>query len=164
MTLMNPHYERLMRLIAEARKQQGLERQVDLIRASGLSKSTIRRLDRGEELGENALRAITKALGWTGDSAEAVLNGGEPTPAGDPESSTAQLERRYRHTGTVTEGGRVVKIVDDMLFRVYMAGGVEATFEDFDRTRRRVFKVLEEEGIRIADRHTEAPSGTGNGA
>lgn len=160
MTLVNPHYERLMRLIAEARKREGLERQIDMVRASGLSKSTISRLEQGQELGEASLRAIAKTIGWTGDSAEDVLAGGEPTiaVAAEPQSQ-AELERRYQR-GQATDAGRPIDVVEDALYKVFMAASPGTPLAEFDRVRRQVFGVLAEAGIDVAERHDETSSGT----
>lgn len=89
MVPMDPHYERLLKLVSEARKHRGLDKQADLIKASGLSRSTARRFERGESVDETSLRKISRAVGWTPDSAQDVLEGGEPTPAPAAPDSTA---------------------------------------------------------------------------
>lgn len=85
---MDPNYERLLRLVAEAREPLGLTKQAKFIDATGLGKTTIHRFERGEPLSDATLRTISLTVGWTRDSAKAVLNGGEPTiamgaPTGD---------------------------------------------------------------------------------
>lgn len=133
MSAMDPHYERLRKLVAEARRRQGLERQIDLMKASGLSKSTVRRFELGEEVGEKALRDISKAVGWTADSAEAILNGGNPTvvvavggypPAQDPyqplserlpvsvldELSSGEIYAADIHDLTIGGGMRIITV------------------------------------------------------
>lgn len=78
---MDSHHERLLKLVAERRKDLGLDRQADLIEASGLSRSTIARFLRGESIDETSLRKLSRAIKWTPDSAQDVLEGREPTLA-----------------------------------------------------------------------------------
>jgi hypothetical protein len=153
-----PH-ERLMRLIAEERKRQRLERPVDMMRASGLSKSTVHRLDTGQPLGESALRAISKALGWTADSAEEVLAGGDPTIADPPEES---LEARY-HREPLVEGA-LVGLVEDMIYEAFIAAAPDTPLSKIDEARRAAFEVLRRNGIEVAKKHPEASQGTDTSA
>ena len=157
MVHMDAHHERLLKLVSEARKHLGLDKQADLIKTSGLSRSTVRRFEQGESIDESSLRKISRALGWTPDSAQDVLNGGEPTPA---ESGQDALEARYQNRESVMDAGRSVATVEDALYNFFMAGAPDTTLADFDRVRRRVFEVLQEEGITVAKRHDETSSGT----
>ena len=157
MVHMDAHHERLLKLVSETRKHLGLDKQADLIKASGLSRSTVRRFEQGESIDESSLRKISRALGWAPDSAQDVLNGGEPTLA---EPSQDGLEARYQNRESVTDAGRSVSTVEDALYNFFMAGAPDTTLADFDRVRRRVFEVLQEEGITIAKRHDETSSGT----
>lgn len=143
--------------------------QEELGALAGVHAGTIKNYEAGKRSYDKIPKAvlqIEKALGWAPGSVLAVLNGGSPTLTAErpPSSDSADLERRYRNGETSVEGGRVVRIVEDALFKVYMAGGIEATFEDFERTRRRLFEVLEEEGIPVAERHSEPSSGTDDSA
>jgi hypothetical protein len=158
---MEPSYERLMRLIAEARKRQGLERPIDLIRASGLSKSTVHRLDTGQVLGESALRAVSKAVGWTPDSAATVLAGGEPTEADPADASVENLENRYRREPLPE--GEMVAIYKDMVYEALIAADPNASLKQLDAARKAAFKVLHRNGIAVALRHTEESQGTETG-
>lgn len=162
MVAMDAHHERLLKLVSEARKQLGLDKQADLIKASGLSRSTVRRFEQGESIDESSLRKISRAIHWTPDSAQDVLNGGDPTPAkptaADP--SKAALEARYQNRESVIDAGHAVATVEDALYRFFMAGAPDTTLADFDRVRRRVFDVFQEEGISIAKRHDETSAGT----
>lgn len=155
---MEPAYERLMRLITEARKRQRLERQVDLMRASGLSKSTVHRLDTGQELGESALRAVSRAVGWTADSAATVLAGGEPVEADPAEVSESDLATRYRRE-SVSEG-KLVGLVEDMIYEAFIAAAPDTPLREIDKAKRAAFEVLRRNGIEVAKKHPEASTGT----
>lgn len=78
---MDPRVERLLQLVHEARRERGLVKQLDFVERTGLGRTTIQRLQRGERLSETAYRSIDWALGWVAGSCIAVLNGGEPTVA-----------------------------------------------------------------------------------
>lgn len=80
MSRMDPGHERLLKLVREARRQQGLEKQKDFVDATGLGRTTIHRFESGERLSDTAYRSIDLALHWSIGSSVAVLGGGEPTP------------------------------------------------------------------------------------
>lgn len=80
MGAMDSNRERLRQLVADAREGKGLGRQIDFVKATGLSKSTIHRFETDGEAGAGSLRAISWAVGWTPDSADLVLAGGDPKP------------------------------------------------------------------------------------
>lgn len=157
MVHMDAHHEQLLKLVSEARKRLGLDKQADLIKASGLSRSTVRRFEQGDSIDESSLRKISRALGWTPDSAQDVLNGGQPTAAGPGQET---LEARYQHRESVVDAGHTVATVEDALYSFFIAGQPDMTLADFDRVRRRVFGVLEEEGISVAKRHDGTSTGT----
>lgn len=155
-------YERLTRLISEARKRQRLERPVDLMRVSGVSKSTIHRLDTGQELGETALRRISRAIGWTADSAANILAGGDPEEADPSEVPESDLEARYRRQ-PVTDG-QLAQAFDDALYQALIIAAPDTPLSQIDRARKVAFKVLRENGIEVARRHREDESGTDEGS
>lgn len=101
MVPMDPHRERLLKLVGERRKELGLDRQADLIKASGLSRSTWHRFLRGEPVDETSLRKLSRGLKWDPDSAQTILAGGEPTPA----PAAAEIYERE----PVTDGERAAK-------------------------------------------------------
>lgn len=73
-------FERLAAAIVEARKAKGWS-QDDLIRESGLGRSTIQRLERGRQQvppNKATIQSLERALGWLPGSVEAVLRGGMP--------------------------------------------------------------------------------------
>lgn len=73
-------FERLAAAIVEARKAKGWG-QDDLIRESGLGRSTVQRLERGRQQAvptKATIRSLERALGWLSGSIEAVLAGGVP--------------------------------------------------------------------------------------
>jgi transcriptional regulator with XRE-family HTH domain len=57
--------------------------QADLVRASGVSDTTVRPVMKGTEgnYRPESLRRISRALGWTAESIEEILTGGEATLA-----------------------------------------------------------------------------------
>lgn len=83
MVCMDSHRARLLELVAAAREARGLDQQADLYKAAKVSRSTAHRFESGEVVGETTLRKISQAVGWTADSAQNVLAGGEPTLAPD---------------------------------------------------------------------------------
>lgn len=152
MVPMDSQHERLLELVAERRKALGLDRQADLIRASGISRSTMHRFLRGESIDETSLRKISRGLKWAPDSAQDVLAGAEPKIA-TPDST--DLEGRYQHEVVVNEG-QSVATVEDRFYKFFMASAPDTTLEEFDRIRRKVFQIFEEEGIPIARKHDES--------
>jgi transcriptional regulator with XRE-family HTH domain len=157
MSTMDANWQRLVDLVAEARKPQGLERPAALAKATGLSKSTIHRFENDGKAGAGALRAISWAVRWTPDSAANVLAGGEPTPATDatepPEETTVQLEKRYERRELVSDAGRHIGVVEDAIYELFITVRPDAPFGEYDKTRRRVLEALSDAGIDVAERN-----------
>lgn len=158
---MEPAYERLMQLVTEARKRRQLERPVDLIKASGMSKTTVHRLETGQPLGESSLRKLSRALGWTPDSASDVLAGGEPTEAEVTEKPESDLEVRYRRQPV--EPGLSTQVVEDMVYKVLVVAAPDTPLSKIDEARRAAFDVLRSNNIEVARRHPEESQGTATG-
>jgi len=156
MSPMETPYERLLRLIAEERKRQRLERQIDLARVSGLSKSTIYRLEKEQELSDSALRSISKAIGWTADSAQRVLAGGEPAEA---EPTEADLESRYRREPVID--GQLTQVFEDAIYEALIVAAPDTPLSQVDKARKAAFEVLRRAGVEIARRHRDDESGNG---
>lgn len=76
--------------VAEAMTARALS-QADLADASGVSAYTVRRVMHGEtgNYRPDRLRKISRALGWSADSIERILAGGEPEPMA---TATAEQE------------------------------------------------------------------------
>lgn len=74
----------LGRALRAGRKRAGLT-QVDVARAIGVSRTPIQAIERGEEFGRptGTMRSYARLVGWTDDSIEAVLEGGDPTYRSD---------------------------------------------------------------------------------
>jgi transcriptional regulator with XRE-family HTH domain len=73
-------FERLAAAIVEARKAKGWG-QDDLIRESGLGRSTIQRLEAARQKtvpNKATVQSLERALGWLPGSVEVVLGGGMP--------------------------------------------------------------------------------------
>lgn len=147
----NPR-ERLLALVAEAREARGLGRQADLVKATGLSRSTVHRFEQGEPVSETALRRISEAVGWKPDSAQDVLAGGEPIAG-------TGLEDRYRRQEAMTPG-LSVGVVEDMLYEAFIAGAPGAPLEDYDKAKRAAFEFLRRNGIEVKLKHPETSTGT----
>lgn len=78
--------------IKAAREKKGMERQLDLAIAAGVSESTIGKLEAGGGKYTEVpytLEAVCRALGWTGSSGVDILHGGKPTLAPEDESPTS---------------------------------------------------------------------------
>ncbi|RXS78866.1 XRE family transcriptional regulator [Streptomyces sp. TM32] len=92
---MGRDWKRLAEAIKDARQALRLT-QVDLASAAGVSESTIQNLEAGESRSRipTSLPRVERALNWREGSAQAVLEGGEPTPSHDDDTDRA---------GTVTE-------------------------------------------------------------
>lgn len=85
-------YERLARAIVAAREAKGMS-QDDLIRESGLGRSTIQRLERGEgraKPGRQTRQVLERVLSWGEGSVLLILAGGDPTPGPDVERYTRE--------------------------------------------------------------------------
>lgn len=150
---MDSRRERLVRLVAEAREARGLRQQEDLIKAAGISRSTAHRFEQGESVGESTLRKISQAVGWTPDSAQDVLAGGEPAYA-----SEADLKARYRRQPI--EPGELSQLVEDMVYEAFIAAAPDTPLSKIDEARRAAFDVLRRNGIEVKLKHPRASSGT----
>lgn len=164
MSTMDATWQRLVDLVVEARKAQGLDRPIDLAKATGLSKSTIHRFENEGKAGAGALRAISWAVGWTPDSAANVLTGGNPSPRTEatelPAGDVTPLEHRYQRRETVSDAGHLIGVVEDAIYQLYVTGAPGAPFEEYDKTRRRVLEALRDAGIDVAARHDGTSSGS----
>ncbi|MGW1465590.1 helix-turn-helix transcriptional regulator [Streptomyces sp. NPDC002308] len=65
--------------------------QSDVMRALDVSRATVQNVERGKAFTRltSTHRAYARLVGWSGDSVEQVLAGGEPTPAVDTEPSVS---------------------------------------------------------------------------
>jgi len=145
--------ERLVQLVAEAREERGLGTQDDLVKATGLSRSTVHRFEHAEPVGETSVRKISVAVGWTPESGQAVLAGGMPTYADE-----STLTARYRRQPV--EPGLSTQIVEDMVYKALIAAAPDTPLIKIDEARRAAFEVLRSNGIEVARRHPEASQGT----
>ncbi|MCX5112170.1 helix-turn-helix domain-containing protein [Streptomyces sp. NBC_00378] len=66
--------------------------QDDVQRALDVSRATVQNIERGKAFGRvtPTHRAYARLVGWTDDSVEQVLAGGEPTRTADSESATSE--------------------------------------------------------------------------
>jgi len=163
MMLMDAHHERLLKLVTEARKGLGLDKQADLIKASGLSRSTVRRFERGESIDETSLRKISRAIGWTPDSALDVLAGGEPTPAANAADAEADAETERAWQREPTAPGDLSQLIRNVVFEAAIGLAPGASAAQIRAVEERARKLAREAGYTVArerqDAHTEEEPG-----
>ncbi|CAG6392728.1 helix-turn-helix domain-containing protein [Streptomyces cocklensis] len=87
---METPWARVGTALRAARKAQELT-QAELAARADVSAGTIRAIERGQEFQKvtPTLRAVEAAIGWAEGSVQAILDGGEPTPAPAPETTQA---------------------------------------------------------------------------
>jgi transcriptional regulator with XRE-family HTH domain len=92
--------------------------QADLVRASGVSDTTVRPVMNGKpgNYRPESLRRISLALGWTAESIEEVLGGGEPTIA-RPTATAPQVDRLLDAVSELTDDEREQLIAIAETFR-----------------------------------------------
>jgi DNA-binding XRE family transcriptional regulator len=102
---MEQKWLRLGRALAQARKQASLT-QNGVADAIGVTRSPIQAIERGDEVAKvtGTMRSYARLVGWTDDSIDAVLAGGEPTHL-----RVEDLER---------EGAQVRTGADDLPLRI----------------------------------------------
>lgn len=90
---MDRDWGRLARSIAARRKSIDMT-QDDLASRLGVGRSTIQKLERGTGYARitPTHKAAARALGWTERSIDQLLDGGQPTIAGDPEAGPADSD------------------------------------------------------------------------
>lgn len=94
---MDRDWARLARTIAGTRKALGIT-QPELARKAGVGRSSIQKMENEAHVYTKVLpvhRVIARILGWTEDSIEAILAGGEPVKAdtaAEPQGVTAAAE------------------------------------------------------------------------
>lgn len=114
---MTPQWKRLGAELRKARKAAGIS-QVDLAQAVGIGRSTVQAVERGKEYTKPAAvhRVIARAVGWTDESIELVLAGGEPEALAPP---IAQAVERNVESAVSSAGDRAdldlpLRIVQEM--------------------------------------------------
>lgn len=112
MCTMGRDWDRLGRTLAVARKAAGLT-QGELAANLDLARATIQKVERGHEYGKitSIHRAIARRVGWTEDSIETVLAGGEPTLA----------EAGAHAPPTVGQAPALDSVLDELSERVRLA-------------------------------------------
>lgn len=139
---MDRDWSRLGTKLGEARKAAGLS-QPQLAQQIGVGRATIQNIEAGTAYKKitGAIRGYAQAVGWTGDSAERVLNGGEPEvavpPAPESEGATdlppaVAMELRSGRTldSTVLHFGR--EDDPDARVIVVLKGDADITEEELD--------------------------------
>jgi len=92
--------QRLAERIRARRRELGGMTKRRLARESGLGDSAIQDLERGERdnYRETTLIAVSRALGWTEDSAQRILDGYEPIKASEV-AKAAETDRLHQRVG-----------------------------------------------------------------
>lgn len=72
---------RLARRITEEMDRLRIDTDAEMIRRTGIAEMTWRKIKRGESVVDRSYRKVDGAFSWRRGSCEAILAGGEPTPA-----------------------------------------------------------------------------------
>lgn len=85
---MDPQWERLGAAVKKARKERRIT-QPRLGELIGASRTVIQNIEAGRAYSRvtGSLRELETALGWKRGSIEAILDGGDPIPAGEPDGA-----------------------------------------------------------------------------
>lgn len=84
--------DRLARVVSARRGDLDLT-QEEFAARGGVTARTVQRVENAEPLRRSTLSKIDRAAGWRSGSAQAVLDGGDPTMAHEPATSSAAVER-----------------------------------------------------------------------
>lgn len=124
-------WERVGHIVAERIAELG-QSYADLVRTSGVSDATWRKLRRGERVAQRPkLWLMAEALNWTPDSIERIARGDEPAPLtrwdgetlhlfGSAEQSTRHL-RRLNTDDELRDVKRRLALVEEQLLRIHEA-------------------------------------------
>jgi len=85
---------RLGRYVLSARTAAGFSDLADLAAATGITDRTLGKLETGKRVGTKTLAAVARHVGWTPDSPQLVLAGGEPVPLEDRAAASDTLAVR----------------------------------------------------------------------
>ncbi|MFB7474013.1 helix-turn-helix domain-containing protein [Kitasatospora sp. NPDC056184] len=117
MSTMDRDWVRLGRMLAAARKTAGLT-QGEMASELDLARATVQKIERGHEYGKvtSNHRALARRVGWTAESVEAVLAGGEPAraevgahaPPGETPALDTALDGLSERVRLALLGGQVV--------------------------------------------------------
>lgn len=109
---MEQKWLRLGRALAQARKQAGLT-QNGVADAIGVTRSPIQAIERGDEVAKvtGTMRSYARLVGWTDDSIDAVLAGGEPTHLRVEDLEREAAESRQARAGA---DDLPLRIVDEL--------------------------------------------------
>lgn len=158
MVPMDTHNERLLKLVAEAREQRGLERQSALVKATRLSRSTVHRFESGETVSEAALRRISQAVGWTPGSAQDVLDGGEPTL--DPDAGR-DADFRYE-VEEEPDAKDIGMIVRNTVIEVVGVLAPDTPLSEVQNLEALALDAVRRRGVRPRQRHHQAYQRSGS--
>lgn len=79
-TTERPDRARLARLVRSRRLELKFDDQIDLARATGLTKNTVGAVEQRKKVSEKTTAAIELALRWAPGSIDTILDGGDPVP------------------------------------------------------------------------------------
>lgn len=170
MCAMTYDWARLSKALQAARKARGIG-QVELGELVGVRRSAIQKIERGDmKKVTPTIRAIARVVGWTDDSVDRVLAGGEPELAepkapDEPEAEVAFLGRSdlsLRLVHDITSGGplldaTVLPLADDDVELGHMVIVVRGKPDASPQAIRRALEEWERREMRLRGVADEAP-------
>lgn len=139
---MEMDWVRLGRELAQAREHRG-ERQTDVIRALGIGRSTLQKIESGHPYSkvQPAHHMYARHVGWSESSVSDVLAGGDPSPtavpstevgAGDPLSEMPLAVRQALSEGELIDTRTLTVPVGDghLTATIVVRGDPEGSEED----------------------------------
>jgi len=87
---------RLASYVVSARLAAGFKDRHALSAATGVTERTLGKLETGQRVSVETIALVEQAVGWKPDSARTILDGGEPSPAVQPEGHNVLTDDELR--------------------------------------------------------------------
>ena len=134
-----PALERLATLVIKRRTELRLGVE-PAAKAGGISKDTWKRVEGGQRVWDRSFAGIEAALGWEPGSCRRILDGGDPTPVGQPspaeEPKVTQIPR-----------DELKRLVGDAVQSAAIATKGSLTGDEILELNERVLQELRERGV-----------------